>query len=115
MQLHDSRISWLCRLLEHVYDPDVIIVKQAKKIQRKCHSLRKSSYIGVSKNGPNWQAMISVDKRKSYIGTYNSEIEAAQAFDFYSLLTHGFSAKTNFNYSKTNIFDLIERFNLDYQ
>ena len=54
--------------------------------------------------------MISVDKRKSYIGTYVSELEAAQAFDFYSLLIHGFSAKTNFSYSKVDIIGLINRF-----
>ena len=35
MLLHDSRISWLIGLLDQVYDDDTIIVKQAKKIQRK--------------------------------------------------------------------------------
>ena len=115
MLLHDSRISWLIGLLDQVYDDDTIIVKQAKKIQRKWNSSRKSSYIGVSKNGPNWQSMISVEKRKSYIGTYNTELEAAQSFDFYSLLTHGFSAKTNFSYSKNNIYDLINRFQLEFE
>ena len=108
-QLFNERISWLLNLLDHVYDYESVVVKQARKIQRKCKSTRRSAYIGVSKNGPNWQAMISAEKMKSYIGTYVSEIEAAEMFDLYSLLVHGFSAKTNFSYSKAGIIDLISR------
>ena len=108
-QLFKERISWLLGLLDQVYDSESIVVGQARKIQRKYRSERRSSYIGVSKNGPNWQAMISSAKMKSYIGTYVSEFEAAEMFDLYSLLVNGFSAKTNFSYSKAGIIDLINK------
>ena len=108
-QLFNERISWLLSLLDQVYDSESIVVGQARKIRRKYRSNRRSSYIGVSKNGPNWQAMISSSKMKSYIGTYVNEIEAAEMFDLYSLLVNGFSAKTNFSYSKTGIIDLINK------
>jgi len=42
-----------------------------------------------------------VEKKKTYIGTYKSDIEAAKVYDIYSILTNGIQAKTNFNYSKS--------------
>ena len=71
------------------------------------HSNRRSAYIGVFKNGPNWQSLISIDKKKTYIGTYLTEIEAARAFDYYSILLHGLTAVTNLDYSKRDILELI--------
>ena len=38
---------------------------------------------------------------KTYIGTYRSEAQAARAFDFYSLLLHSTTAKTNFDYESS--------------
>lgn len=46
----------------------------------------RSQFIGVSRNGKAWQALISIRKRKTYIGTYPDERHAALAFDFYSIL-----------------------------
>lgn len=78
-----------------------------KKSERKANSKRRSNFIGVSRNGPNWQAMISIQKKKAYIGTYQSEKEAAMAFDFYSIMTHGVEAKTNLSYTKQMIIEMI--------
>ena len=50
--------------------------------------LRRSSYIGVSKNGKNWQVLINCGKDKKYIGTYTDEKEAAIAYDFFSICLH---------------------------
>mmetsp|Transcript_25968 Transcript_25968/g.29982 ORF Transcript_25968/g.29982 Transcript_25968/m.29982 type:complete len:103 (-) Transcript_25968:39-347(-) len=88
----------------------MVIVQGKKKAERKANSNRRSNFIGVSKNGPNWQSMISIQKRKTYIGTYQTEKEAAIAFDFYSILIHSFEAKTNFSYTKQMIMDMIYKF-----
>lgn len=106
----ERKLCQLLRALEEITNSDAYIVTQTKKIQRRNVSTRRSAYIGVSRNGPNWQSMISLNKRKSYIGTYSTENEAAYAFDYYSLLIHGLSAKTNFNYTKNEVYDLIQRF-----
>ena len=93
-----------------VWDPLMIIIHGKTKSERKANSNRRSNYIGVSKNGPNWQSMISIQKRKAYIGTYQTEREAAIAFDFYSILAHNLDAKTNFSYSKSMISSMIMNF-----
>mmetsp|Transcript_31313 Transcript_31313/g.35763 ORF Transcript_31313/g.35763 Transcript_31313/m.35763 type:complete len:129 (-) Transcript_31313:130-516(-) len=46
---------------------------------------RSSNYIGVSRNGDNWQVLINNGKFKKYIGTFSNEKEAAIAYDFYSI------------------------------
>lgn len=74
------------------------------------NSGRRSKFIGVSKNGQNWQVLINMGKYKKYIGTYTSEDEAAIAYDFYSICLHSVKAKTNFSYTKGLIFDMIGNF-----
>lgn len=78
--------------------------------RRNSLSYRRSNYIGVSRNGPNWQALIAINKRKTYIGTYDTEAEAAKAFDFYSLLLHSLKARTNYSYTKHEILEMIEKY-----
>ena len=73
-------------------------------------STKRSRYIGVWKNGTLWQALITINSRKTYIGTYQTEDEAARAFDFYSILLHSLTAKTNFSYTKANIVGMIASF-----
>ena len=73
-------------------------------------SSRRSHYTGVFKNGDNWQALISIQKRKTYIGIYASELEAAKAFDFYSILLNNITAIANFDYTKKDIIGMIENF-----
>ena len=100
------------RLRRSPEDAFTTIVFANKKPEPRCGALSKtrSAYIGVTKNGSNWQALIAIKKRKTYIGTYVSETEAAIAFDFYCILIHGLTAKTNFSYTKGQIFDMISNY-----
>jgi hypothetical protein len=72
------------------------------------NSGRRSMFIGVSKNGQNWQVLINMGKFKKYIGTYPTEKEAAIAYDFYSICLHLKKAKTNFTYDRDVLLDMIQ-------
>jgi hypothetical protein len=61
-------------------------------------------------NGDNWQALITINKKKTYLGTFLTEKEGALVFDFYSILLHSLDARTNFFYTKQNICDMIENY-----
>lgn len=78
------------------WDMSAVVVHAKRKHERRKQSNRRSNFIGVSKNGPSWQAMITVNKHKTYIGTYKDERDAAIAFDFYSTLIYNMNGKTNF-------------------
>ena len=88
----------------------LIFTRWIKKPFRVNASAKRTSYFGVSKNGPNWQTLITINKRKTYVGTFMTEVEAARAFDFYSMLLHPDSAKTNFSYNKDQALSLISEF-----
>ena len=104
-------ISILLSKIKRVSDErKVVIHKKKKSTARVRLSTRRSHYTGVFKNGDNWQALISIYKRKTYIGTYTSEIEAAKMFDFYSILLNNLTASTNFDYTKKDILEMIESF-----
>ena len=88
---------------------DMVLVSAKKKAESKDGPLsnKRSSFIGVSRNGLHWQALITIEKRKTYIGSYECEKDAAVAFDFFSILLHSFTAKTNFSYTRNNIEEMI--------
>ena len=88
----------------------VIFRRQIKNSSRKNASIKRTSYFGVNKNGPNWQTLITINRRKTYVGTFMTEEESARAFDFYSMLLHLDLAKTNFNYNKSQALSLISEF-----
>lgn len=69
---------------------------------------RRSKYIGVSRNNANWQALINVDKVKNYIGTFMDELEAARAYDLYSVAIRGNEASLNFDYTAEEMLERIE-------
>ena len=46
-----------------------------------------SHYIGVSRNGSKWQALLLFKSRKIYLGTLESEEETAMFYDRHSILT----------------------------
>ena len=71
--------------------------KNNKDIIKKAQ--RKSLYRGVSKNGKNWQTIVSSKYFKGYIGTYPTEQLAARVYDLVSIKNCGIKAKTNFQYS----------------
>ena len=98
------------QLNKFTYLENIVTYGKRKSDRQQNKSLRRSSYIGVSRNGLHWQAMISIKKRKTYIGTYDDQREASKAFDFYSLLLHGLKAKTNSSYTKEEVLTMIEKF-----
>lgn len=71
-------------------------------------SMTRSDYIGVSRNGNNWQSLITIKKRKMYITSYVSERQTALSFDFYSILANGIKAVTNFSYTKHIIIEMLK-------
>lgn len=93
----------------------VIFGKRKFSQKKSGHVSTRSRYIGVTLNGTSWQALISIEKRKTYIGTYQEERLAALAFDFYSILLNKFNAMTNFNYTKRDILDMLNHFNSNDQ
>ena len=106
-----SFIETLLSTIKRVTNENKVVVHGKRKSTAKVRvSSRKSHYTGVFKNGDNWQALISIQKRKTYIGTYASELEAAKAFDFYSILLNNLTASTNFDYTKKDILEMIESF-----
>jgi len=61
-------------------------------------------------NGPHWQALISIKKKKTYIGTYLTQELAAKAYDFYCMLIHSLRAKTNFTYTRAEVDAMISTY-----
>lgn len=73
--------------------------KQSSTIQGRRQSISKtSSYIGVSfkQRDDIWVAQIQFRNKKIWIGQYDSEIEAALAYDKKAIELYGDTAKTNF-------------------
>ena len=102
----------IMRTLLMIKSESTVLVSGKRKAESKEGPLSdtRSSFIGVSRNGLNWQALIAINKRKTYIGSYESEKDAALAFDFYSILLHSLTAKTNFSYSKEDIINMITNY-----
>lgn len=49
----------------------------------------RSKYKGVSPRGGKWRAYVVIQKRQIYLGAFNSEIEAALAYDRKVLAHYG--------------------------
>ncbi|CAI2367173.1 unnamed protein product [Moneuplotes crassus] len=101
----------LVKLRAHILNKHVSgFVSQSKKA--KCSNKRplsrRSRYIGVSRNNENWQALINVGKVKKYIGTFVDELEAAKAYDLYSVAIRGEDASLNFDYTAEEMLERIE-------
>ena len=51
-----------------------------------------------------------VEKRKTYIGTFRADEEAARLYDRYAIYTNGIHAKTNFRYWKRDVVYILNYF-----
>lgn len=54
-----------------------------------------SRYKGVYRNGSKWQALIGVDRRLRYLGTFSTQEEAAAAYNGAAMLAYGEDACLN--------------------
>lgn len=79
-----------------------------KKHNKNGGKKRSSKYRGVSKNGNKWQAIMHSKDNKSYISTYSSEEDAARIYDIMSIKARGIKAKTNFEYTNSQIKKIME-------
>lgn len=68
---------------------------------------RGSKFRGVSRNGNQWQVLIMVNKKKRYVGSYSKEEDAARAYDKVALQNHGSKAKTNYDYTKKEVEEIL--------
>ena len=75
---------------------------------------RASDYIGVSRNGRKWQALIMEGPIKRYLCLVNVQEDAARSYDKHALVLHGLQAKTNFEYTKAQLFALFHEDFLSY-
>ena len=91
---------------------DEIIIHRKNKMKQRMRTFRgsRSRYIGVTLNKNSWQALISVGKKKTYIGSYPEEVLAAISFDFYSIVLQGLNASTNFDYTRRMVIDMIDNY-----
>jgi len=49
-----------------------------------------------------------IGKSKRYIGIVGNELDAARYYDALAIQNHGIRAKTNFEYSKTQILEILD-------
>ena len=83
-------------------------IKKLKKIVFIGKNKRRSQYRGVSKNGYQWQVLMSIKKNKYYLGSYPSEELAARIYDIVALKIRGLKASTNFVYNNDQIKKICE-------
>ena len=69
-----------------------------------------SIYCGVTKKSEaKWCAKISVNKKQIHIGYFDTEEDAARAYDEHALMYHGPYAKTNFAYNPAEVAAIIKK------
>jgi len=66
--------------------------------RRKSSGAKQSKYKGIhwKKRNRKWEAMITFQKKKIYLGYFRSEVDAAKAYDRAARKYHGEFASPNF-------------------
>ncbi|CAI2361429.1 unnamed protein product [Moneuplotes crassus] len=91
--------------------PFVLAKKKAAIPSSKKVSKRRTRFTGVTKKSVNYQTLIVVEGKKTYVGSYPLEVDAAITFDFYSMMLHNNKAPTNFSWRAEDVFEMLESFN----
>jgi hypothetical protein len=108
-----SREDELLKKLENFTDYNAIYLTKSVKPARSRnakHPEKRSRFIGVSKNGKKWQALVVIGTNKVYLGSYPTEEEAAKIYDYYSILSQSKDAKVNSNYTIKEVLDILRSF-----
>ena len=100
--LKNRKLVYLNKKLLNAYSTSRAL-KKFKKINFIVGKKRSSRYRGVSKNGNKWQVLIMNNKKKYYLGNYNSEDLAARIYDVHAIKSFGIKARTNFVYDDNQI------------
>ena len=66
------------------------------RTHKKGHSMKRSSYRGVTIERGRWKAQIGYGGKTHHIGTYDTDVDAAKAYDSEALRVHGAKALLNF-------------------
>ncbi|CAI2364127.1 unnamed protein product [Moneuplotes crassus] len=85
--------------------------KKANVCKTRRVSKRRTRSIGVTKNSVNYQTVIVAEGKKTYVGSFPLEIDAAITFDFYSMMLHNNKAPTNFSWRAEDVFEMLKNFN----
>ena len=91
------------------------LIKTKKKNNNiKERKFRRGIYRGVSKNGKKWQTIVSYKGTPKYAGVFETQEIAARVYDIISIKNKGIKAKTNFEYSLSQIQKISEPI-IDYK
>ena len=90
---------------------DIVLKKSNKFTHGNFHShYRGSKYRGVTVNGNQWQTIINIDCKKTYLCTTYQAAKAGYLYDIAIIQCKGLKAKTNFDYTKEQVLSfLLER------
>ena len=109
----DDKVCKLYSNLRTYLDTDGVFIHGKNKAQActsKDLSKRRSRYTGVTRNSANYQTLIVINGKKTYVDTFSEELLAAITFDFYSMLLHGKRAATNFTYKAEEVREMVDSF-----
>ena len=90
------------------YRPDDVVIHPAPRKMRKGDHTNSAKYIGLSRNGKKWQVLLMIDGWRCYMTSKTSQIECAWIYDKLVIYMNGLAAKTNFAYTKSQVFAFIE-------
>lgn len=108
-----ERRNILLQMLESYADDNAVLITSTQKSSKKAGGKgfikrpRGSQFRGVSKNKSKWQVMIMGNFKKMYFGAIEDEEEAARFYDKLAIVSHGIKARTNFDYTRRDIIDIL--------
>lgn len=79
----------------NVVDQSLVNQSEFEKVLGRLTKISHSQYRGVTKSKNKWIAQIIIDGNRKYIGSFSSEVKAAEAYNNAALTHIGASAKLN--------------------